>query len=145
MFPGTELQIGIALEFQPNLSRFLDLIDRLAEGYRDFRLPIWSSQSWKLPKVLAERVLRISTFEEAMNILPQCDKFVGTLGSFHSHFLSRVRGRGGVFLDPRDSMIIETSNSQSGMLFEMKNAKMPEIMCAGGASALQAFVAFHAL
>jgi hypothetical protein len=117
----------------------------LAEGHREFRLLIWSSQSWTLPKVLAGRISRISQFEEAMNILPHCDKFVGTLGSFHSHFLSRVRGRGGVFLDPRDSMIIETSNSQSGMLFEMKNTKIRDIMCPGGASALQAFVAFHAL
>jgi hypothetical protein len=145
VFPGTELQIGIALEFQPDFSRFLDVVDRLAEGYRHFRLLIWSSRSWKLPKVLAARTLEISEFEEAMNILPHCDKFVGTLGSFHSHFLSRLRGRGGVFLDPRDSMIIETSNSQSGMLFEMKDTKIPDIMCPGGASALQAFVAFHAL
>ena len=83
--------------------------------------------------------------KETVNILVQRDKFIGSLGFFASHVLNQIRGRGGIWLDPRNTMIVETSSSQSGALFLMGKKSANDLMCPGGVSAFQQFLLFNAM
>lgn len=144
-FPANQLQIGIALEFRPDKTAFGELLERLSEGYTNVSLNIWCPGQCDIPEIRGYYVKTIRKFEEAVTLLAQCDKYVGSLGFFSSHLIARLRGRGGMFIDPRDTMVVETSNSQSGMLFLMKHWKTSSLMCPKGANALQNFLMFHAL
>ena len=149
-FPSNQLQIGIALEFKPDERVFIRNIKRLSEGYSNWTLHIWSPSdkfihSLYKYKYLEGKINKISKWSFATNNLVQCDKFIGSLGFFSSHFMNQIRGRGGIWLDPRNSMIIETSSSQSGLLFSMKNKNVNELMCPGGMKEFEHFLAFHAI
>lgn len=144
-FPPDQLQIGISLEFQPDHTNFLKVIQVLTEGYSNWTLNIWESNRFSLPKELQSNIKIIKQFSDAIQVLPQCDKFIGTLGHFQSHLLSKIRGRGGIWFDPRNSLKVETRNSQAGHLFLMKNTGVSELMCPGAMSSLQRYLEFNAV
>ena len=144
-FPADQLQIGIALEFKPDERTFIEILQRMTEGYTNISLHIWCPGKCAIPQIRGYYVNFVRTLDEAVAFLPQCDKYIGSLGFFASHWMARIRGRGGIFMDPRDTMIVETSNSQSGMMFLMKNRQIASLMCPKGANALQNFLTFHAM
>ena len=123
----------------------MNVINILTEGYSNWTLNIWESSKYSLPKELQPNIRIIKEFKNAIQILPQCDKFIGSLGYFKSHLLNKIRGRGGMWFDPRNSLKVETSNSQSGLLFLMKKINMNQLMCPGSMSSLQIFLEFNAI
>ncbi|OHS93338.1 hypothetical protein TRFO_40373 [Tritrichomonas foetus] len=163
------LQIGIALEFKPDEETLIKVISRLVEGYTDWCLYIWTpfysstsfytnfNSNFLLTEIFSKnkfsflknkyqgKIHFINKFSDAMNILTQCDKFVGSLGFYSSHLFNQIRGRGGIWLDHRNTMIVETSNSQSGYLYLMPKMQMKDLMCPNGMDEFQNFLMFHAI
>lgn len=152
-FPSDQLQIGITLEFIPNEIALLKVMHHLSEGYSNWIVHLYSpnhfylqSLSQKLEKNFNIQINIIKELnKETVNILVQSDKFIGSLGFFSSHLLNQIRGRGGIWLDSRNTMIVETSSSQSGALFLMGKKSANDLMCPGGVSAFQKFLLFNAM
>lgn len=152
-FQPNQLQIGISLEFIPNEIALLKVIHHLTEGYSNWVIHLYSPHhvylnnlAKKLKKILNIQINVIKELnKETVNILVQSDKFIGSLGFFSSHLLTQIRGRGGIWLDPRNTMIVETSSSQSGALFLMGKTSANDLMCPGGVSAFQQFLLFNAM
>lgn len=151
--PPDQLQISISLEFIPDEIALLKVIHHLAEGYSNWTIHIYSPNilflnnfAKKLKKNFNIQINIIKELnKETVNILVQSDKFIGSLGFFASHVLNQIRGRGGIWLDPRNTMIVETSSSQSGALFLMGKKSANDLMCPGGVSAFQQFLLFNAM
>lgn len=150
--PADQLQIGLAIEFKPDEISLLKVIQHLSEGYSNCLIHLYSP-SINLQDIISILKLNLNIQIniikkldiEAVNTLVQCDKFIGSLGFFSSHILNQIRGRGGIWLDPRNTMIIETSSSQSGLLFLIGKTSANDLMCPGGAAAFQHFLLFNAI
>lgn len=154
-FPTSQLQIGVVLEFLPDDVQLLQVLNHLTEGYSDSCIHLYSPnliytfkfiQKVKTVKKVKFTLSIIKKLDgDAFNLLVQCDKFVGSLGYFTSHIMNQVRGRGGIWLDQRNTMIVETSSSQSGYLFLLGKTNPNNLMCPGGADAFQHFLLFNAM
>lgn len=144
--PNDQITIGISLEFKPNITNLITSINQLTEGYKNWYIYLYHTNiNVDFLKPISGHIKIIHKFEEAFTILPQCDKFVGSLGFYNSFWISSRRGRGGVWLDPKDSLIMETSYSQSGLSFLIKQINVYDLMCPRGYTAMQNYFAFHAI
>ena len=144
-FPSNQLQIGLLIQFSPNITKLIINIQKLSEGYQNYSIHLFSTIKINLPKSLKNNIKIYFNLKDSFDILIQCDKFIGSLGFFESHWINANRGKGGFWFDPRDTNIIETSSSQSGLLFRMKNSNPYDLMCPKSYNSFQKFMLFNAI
>lgn len=135
------LQIGISLQYSPFLETLKKVINRLHEGYPKYQLHIWNPNRL----ILNFNYTDYKKFEDAFPVLVTSDVYIGSLGFFESHWISAFRGRGGRFLNPKDTTIVETSSSQSGYLYMNPQKRISELICQGATKELQNFLLFQAV
>ena len=152
-FPDYQLQIGVSLEFEPNWRVFAEQMDEIIEGYTNYSLHFFNPSSIHIPRqvirMLSERkgisvtINEYHHLKDCFSLILSCDHFFGSLGYWKSFLLTAFRGRGGHYINPKDSKIIETSSSQSGYIYTInQNVNTMKLMCPEGADSLQNFVSF---